>query len=175
MLASYSSKLYPTTVSIQSFNLMTMMNTYLQNTTSKQTFQGRHTALATLTCLGGEDPQRAYYIDGKDEAIMVIARAEARQVPRITKGCEALPHSAQLPLWFFLPNGCRHNVRKVHHILECVFCMAQQHLSKALVSTILIYCVSMNKSSSFTLPKRNSSQNLPRPYTMILMFWCALA
>lgn len=88
------------------------------------------TALLVLTRLASQDFDGRDHVDGVDEAVVVVAHAEARQVPRVAEGGEAFALGAQLALWLLLVDVGGHDVHVVEGLLKGVLGVAQQNLTK---------------------------------------------
>lgn len=88
------------------------------------------TLVVLLTRLAGQDFDGRDHVDGVDEAVVVVAHAEARKVPRVAEGGEALALGAQLALRLLLVDVGRHDVHVVEGFLKGVLGVAQQNLTK---------------------------------------------
>lgn len=83
------------------------------------------TSLLALTRLASQDFDGRDHVDGVDEAVVVVAHAEARQVPRVAEGGEPLALGAQLALRFLLMDVGGHDVHVVEGLLKGVLGVAQ--------------------------------------------------
>lgn len=83
-----------------------------------------------LTCFSRQNLLWEDHVDGEDEAVVVVAHAEPREVPSVAQRSETLALGAKLSLRLFLVYVSRDQVHVVQCLLQGILCVAQKNLTK---------------------------------------------